>query len=178
MLAQQFDRPDRLLGGVALVQTGQDVVVDALQRTDHEQAAAGGDLLPHVGMFEHVLDLGGAVEGQRREALVQRADDRERMASAVEEVRVAKGDMAGAHRHQALDVAQNRVGLHDPDAPVVDRGNRAVAAAVHAAVAGLDVADQALLAAHGQSGVTFERRQQLARRQIKVPALKVDDTLL
>ena len=64
------------------------------------------------------------------------------------------------------------------DAPVVDRGNRAVAAAVHAAVAGLDVADQALLAIHGQSGVTFEPRQQLARRQIKAPALKVDDTLL
>ena len=100
------------------------------------------------------------------------------MASAVEEVRVTKRDMARTHVHQTLDVAQNGVGLHDPNTSVVDRWDRAVPAAVHAAVAGLHVADQALLAVHRQTGVALERRQQLARRQVEVPALKVDDGLL
>ena len=36
VLAQQFDGQHRLRGGVALVQAGQDLVVDALQRADDE----------------------------------------------------------------------------------------------------------------------------------------------
>ena len=40
------------------------------------------------------------------------------MASAVEEVRVTERDMTRAHGHQALDVAQNDIVLHDLDAPV------------------------------------------------------------
>ena len=126
-------------------------------------------------MLEHVLDLGRAVEGERREALVERAHDRERMAPAVEEVRVTERDMARAHAHQTLDVAQNGVRLHDPDAPVVDGGDRAVPAAVHAAMAGLHVPDQALLAVQRQAGVALESGQQLARRRVEVPALQVDD---
>ena len=109
---------------------------------------------------------------------MKRANDGDRMASAVEEVRVTKRDMTSAHVHQTLDVAQNRVRLHDPYAPVVDRGNRAVPAAVHAAMAGLHVADEALLGAHRQAGVALERGQQLARRRVEAPALKMDDGLL
>jgi hypothetical protein len=97
VLAQQLDRGYRFGGGVALVESFEDLVVDALQRADDEQAARGSHLRPHVGVLEHVLDLRRAVKGQLRLALVQRAHDRQRVAPAVEEVGVAEGDVASTH---------------------------------------------------------------------------------
>ena len=75
VLAQEVDREHRLGGGVALVQADEDLVVDALQRADDEQAARGGHLLPYSGALEHVLDLRRAVKGQLRETLVHAAHD-------------------------------------------------------------------------------------------------------
>src|SRR2546423_11470300 len=80
------------------------------------------------------------------------------MLHAVEEVGVAEREVASTHLDETLDVGQEDVLLHDPDAPVVDRGHRAVAAAVNAAVARLDVADQALLVAEHEAGVALQRR--------------------
>ena len=97
------------------------------------------------------------------------------MAPAVEEVGVAERDVARAHARQALDVAQDGLGLHDADAPVVDGGDRAMPAAMHAPVAGLHVPDQPLLPAHRQAGVALESGQQLARRRVEAAALQVDD---
>ena len=76
---------------------------------------------------------------------MERAHDRQRVAPAVEEIGVAERYVARAHAGQALDIAQDGVGLHDADAPVVDGGDRAMPAAMHAPVAGLDVPDQPLL---------------------------------
>ena len=126
-------------------------------------------------MLEHVLDLRCAVERQLRVALVQRAYDRQRVAPAIEEVGVAERDVACAHARQALDVAQDGLGLHDADAPVVDGGDRAMPAAMHAPMAGLHVPDQPLLPIERQTGVALESRQQLARRRVEAAALEVDD---
>src|SRR2546423_7377834 len=86
------------------------------------------------------------------------------MLHAVEEVGVAEREVASTHLDETLDVVQEDVLPHDPDAPVVDRGHRAVAAAVHAAVARLDVADQPLLVAEHEAGVALQRRGGDARR--------------
>ena len=83
--------------------------------------------------------------------------------------------MARAHARQALDVAQDGLGLHDADAPVVDGGDRAMPAAMHAPMAGLHVPDQPLLPAHRQAGVALESGQQLAGRRVEAAALQVDD---
>ena len=106
---------------------------------------------------------------------MERAHDRQRVPPAVEEVRVAERDVARSHPGQALNVAQHALRLHDPDAPVVDGGDRAMPAAMHAPVAGLHVPDQPLLPAHRQTGVAFESGQQLARRRVEAAALQVDD---
>ena len=131
-----------------------------------------------LSVLEHVLDLGRGVKGERREALVQLPHDRQRVASTVEEVRVTERDVSSAHVHQALDVAQHRVGLHDSYASVVDRRDRAVPAAVHAAVAGLHVADQALLTADRQARVMLQSGQELSRRRVKGPPGELDDRRL
>src|SRR5256714_10999384 len=77
------------------------------------------------------------------------------MLHAVEEVGVAEREVAGSHLDETLDVAQEDVLVHDPDAPVVDRGHGAVAAAANAALARLDVADQALLVAEHEAGASL-----------------------
>jgi hypothetical protein len=152
-----------------------DGVVDALQGGHDEQTAGLGQLGPNRGVLEHVLGLRRAVEGELGEALVHRADDAQRMLHTVEEVGVAERKVAGTHLDETLDVVQEDVGLHDPDAPVVDRGHRAVAAAVHAAVARLDVADQALLVAEQEAGVALQRREKLARGKLKALAAEIHD---
>src|SRR5439155_8594 len=97
------------------------------------------------------------------------------MLHAVEEVGVAEREVAGTHLDETLDVAQEDVLVHDPDAPVVDRGHRAVAAAVHAAVARLDVADQPLLVAEHEAGVALQRREELARGKLEALAAEMHD---
>ena len=104
MLAQQRDRPCGFLGRVALVEPLEDLVVDRLERGDHEQAARPGERRPQLGVAQDVLDLRRAVEGEVGEALVHRLHDAQRVAAAVEEVGVAEGDVAGAQLDEARDV--------------------------------------------------------------------------
>ena len=63
MLAQQGHRPGGLVGGVTLVEIGEDLGVERLERRDHEEAPIFAELGPDLTMLEDVLDLGRAVEG-------------------------------------------------------------------------------------------------------------------
>src|SRR6478609_1337593 len=45
------------LGRVALVEPLEDLVVDRLERGDHEQAARPGERRPQLGVAQDVLDL-------------------------------------------------------------------------------------------------------------------------
>ena len=76
------------------------------------------------------------------------------------------------------DVGEHGVCADDADAPVVDGRHRAVPAAVHAAVARLDVADEPLVAAEREVRVALERRQQVARRQLELAAAELDERLV
>ncbi len=162
---------------MALVETLQDLVVDPLEGRDDEQAARAGQLLPDALVLQDVLHLGGAVEGEIREALVHGPDDAERVAHPVEEVGVAEGDVPGADGDEAGDVGEHDVLPDDADPAVVDGRHGAVAAAVDAAVARLDVADEALLAVDREMGVALERGQEIARRQLEAPAPEMDERL-
>src|SRR5262249_20693229 len=81
---------------VVLLQDGQHPVRQRLDGRDHEHAAGGPQLGEEVAALKDVLDLGGEVEGQRGELGVQGADHLQGVARAVEEVRVAEGDVGGA----------------------------------------------------------------------------------
>ena len=104
------------------------------------------------------VDLGRAVEGHVRERSWSRRTTRERVRRAVEEVGVAEGDVAGPGRHLGGDVGHHDVLGDDADAAVVDDGHRAVAAAVEAAMARLDVTGQPPLVAERELGIALERR--------------------
>ena len=89
--------------------------------------------------------------------------DAHRVGHPVPEVRVPEGDMLGAGLDLLGDVGEHDVPLHDPEPAVVDRDDRAVAAAVPAAAAGLGVAGESGAAVgHLELRVAFEARKTAA----------------
>ena len=95
-------------------------------------------------MLQQVLDLDRDVVGQRRERRVELLEEAQRVADAVEEVRIAEGDVLGPEAHQLRDVLQHDIPLDDAQPAAVDGRDRAVEAAVSTAPARLDVAGQLL----------------------------------
>ena len=160
-----YDGSGGLLGRMAFVEPLEDLVVDALERGDDEQAAGSCQLAPDVGVLEDVLDLRRAVEGEIWEAFVHRRGDAERVTGAVEEIGVTERDVPCAALNELPDVLEDDVLLHDADSPVVDDRHRAVSALVHAAVARLDIADGSLLAVDREMRVALERGKEIAGRR-------------
>jgi len=85
--------------------------------------------------------------------VVERLDDRQRVADAVEEVRIAEGDVLRPGAHLAADVLEHDRARDDPEAAPVHRRNRAVAAQVPASAARLGGAHDPMLVADAQAGV-------------------------
>jgi hypothetical protein len=74
---------------------------------------------------------------------VQLLDDAHGVGGTIEEIGVAEGNVLCPGRHLTRDVLQYDVWLHDEEPATVDRDNRAVAAEMLAAAAGLGVAGNA-----------------------------------
>ena len=82
--------------------------------------------------------------------------------------------MARPRRHQLGDIRHHHGAPDDPDPAVVGDGHRAVPALVHAAVAGLDVPRELLLAIALQPRIALEGRQLPSARGVKLVAPQVD----
>src|SRR5438105_9605851 len=98
-------------------------------------------------ILHQVLDLDGYIVGEMRILGVQPGDNGERVADAVEKVRITEGDVLRAGLHLAPNIFQYDLLLDDPEVPVIDRNNRAVPAQVPAAAACFRVADNMRLSA-------------------------------
>ena len=94
-------------------------------------------------MLQEVLNLGGEVERERRELGARRPQDREGVARAVQEVRIAEGQMRGAGGDLVADVGQHDLARHDEEAAAVHRRDRTMPAEVQAAAARLGLAGEA-----------------------------------
>ena len=101
-----------------------------------------------------------------------------RVVDAVEEVGISEGDVARPGRDQLGHVADDGIEVDDTDAPVVDDRHGAVAAAVGAAVARLDVSDQSISTVDHQAGVALERGEQVAPGKAEARASEVDERLV
>ena len=124
MGAEQGDRPARVAGGVALGEDVENRGAQRLDRRDHEEQAERRELRPDSRVLEDVLDLGGDVEGEVREAGVDGAGGRQGVGHGVEEVGVAVAQVARAHPVELADVGEQRLAPDHPDAPVVDHRDR------------------------------------------------------
>ena len=128
---------------MALVEDLQDTVVDRFDRAGDEETAGVAQRRQVPGVLEQVLDLDDHVVGELREPPVQLLDDAHGVGGTIEEIRIAEGDVLCAGRHLTRDVLQHDVRLHDEEPAAVDRNDRAMAAEMLAAAAGLGVAGDA-----------------------------------
>ena len=124
-------------------------------------------------MPQQMLDLGGEVEGDGGTLRVQSAGHRQGLARPVEEIRIAEGDVGGARGDLLADVREDRVPGNGEEAATVDGRNRAVAAAMKAAAARLDVAHHFPPARSLEPRVLLERRQRATARPRQRLASKV-----
>src|SRR5260370_18110796 len=74
-----------------------------------------------------MLDLDCHVVGELGEPAVQQADHGERMSGAVEEIRVAEGDVLCPAGHLLGDVVDHHVRLNHAEPAALDRYDRTVA---------------------------------------------------
>src|ERR1019366_5482966 len=86
-----------------------------------------------VAVLEQVRDLDGDVVAQPWPLRVERFDNRDGVARAVEKVGVAEGDVGGAGGDLPANVLQHNLALHDAEPAAVNRDHGAVAAMVLAA---------------------------------------------
>jgi len=111
-------------------------------------------------MLQQMLDLDRHVVRDPRVRRVQPIDNAAGVRGAVEEIRIAEGDVPRARCHLVRDVGEDDSLLHDAELAVVDRHNRTVPAQMTAAAARLGVpGERARAVGVLQRGVTIERRQ-------------------
>src|SRR5689334_13879473 len=91
-------------------------------------------------MAEQVFDLYGDIIGEPGPFAMESFDDSDSVAGAVEEVRVAKGDVLRTRRDLTTDILQYDISLHNPENAAVHRDHRTVAAQMFAAARCLGVA--------------------------------------
>src|SRR5690606_19504740 len=104
-------------------------------------------------------DLDRDVEADAGELAPERLDQRQGVADAVEEVRIAEADVTRAGFDLRANVGHHHVDGNDSEAPVVDRHDRTVPAHVLAAAGTLRVADRPPLTTNLQARISRERRQ-------------------
>src|ERR1700688_689537 len=114
-----------------------------------------------------MLDFDGDVISERREVLLHPLDDAHAVGRAVEEIRIAEGDMLRPGLHLLADVGQHNVSRNHSERPVVNGHNGTMTAEVLAATARLRISGDAIRLAIEQGGVSAERRQSRPGRYLK-----------
>jgi hypothetical protein len=153
------NRAFEIRAGVPFFQESQHPVVDCFNRAGDKRTAGSVQQRQRVGVLQQVLDLDGHVVGDAGALASEALDDRLCVTDAVEEVRIAESDVAGAGGDLCACVGENDLRRDDPEAAVIDRHDRAMPAAVFAAAARLGVTGDALFTARLQAGVSRQRRQ-------------------
>src|SRR5207247_5571042 len=87
------------------------------------------------------------------------ARELERVGRAVQEVRIAEGDVPGSRRHLLADIGHDHGGGHGEEAAAVHGRDGAVTAKVQAATARLDVAHRLMTSVTLEMGIALERRE-------------------
>src|ERR1035437_1714032 len=112
-----------------------------------------------------MLDFDGDVISERREVLLHPLDDAHAVGRAVEEIRIAEGDMLRPGLHLLADVGQHNVSRNHSERPVVNGHNGTMTAEVLAAAARLRIPDNAIRLAIEQGGGAVERGQAKTERK-------------
>ena len=141
-LGAQVEGPEDVGARVALGELREYGVGERLHGRRREDPAERRELGHQRRVADQVLHLGGEVEGEVRQAGVERPRHPQGVAGAVQEVGVAEGDVGRAGPGLPNHVLDHHLDRHGEEAAAVEGGDGAVAAAVQAAARGLGVAGQ------------------------------------
>ena len=119
--AAQGNGLEKIRPRVSLLENRKDSIVQGLNRGRHERAARRSERRQQMTLLQEMFDLDGHVIGDLGVRGVESGHDPERVGWTVEEVGVAKGDMARARSDLGRDVGGDDFGLHQPELSVVDR---------------------------------------------------------
>ena len=131
---------------VALFELAKDFVVEGFDGAGDEEAIGIPEDRQVTFVDAEMLDFDGDVVRKLRKFRVQIADDRERVADAIEKIGIAEGDVPGARGDLLADIGENRLFFHDAENAIVHGDDRAMAAAMFAAAASFGVAGDAVTA--------------------------------
>ena len=90
--------------GMALLQLFEDGIAERFDCRGDEDASQPGHLADRVLVLHDVFDFGREVEGEVGELLVHPANNAQGVLDTVEEVGIAKVNVAGPHLYQLGDV--------------------------------------------------------------------------
>src|SRR3989441_2969933 len=128
-----------------------------------------------LGVAEQVFNLNRYIIGKLGKLRMQCLHQGDSMTNAVEKIRIAKGDVLGPSRDLLSDIRQDHVTLHNPETPLIDWHNRAMAAQVLTATARLGIARDALLFwPHDEARISERRGENLAVLHHQALALQGD----
>jgi hypothetical protein len=91
-------------------------------------------------MSQQVLDFDGHVVTHLRVSRVERFHDPACVHWTIEEIRIAKRNVFGAHRHLLVDIVENCLNSHNTELTVVHGNDRTVAASVFTPARGVSCA--------------------------------------
>src|SRR5256885_3397064 len=98
-----------------------------------------------LGMAQEMFNLNRHIIGKLWKFRMQCLHQRNGMANAIEKIWIAKGDVFSPSRDLLSDILQDHVTLHNPETPLIDWHNGAMAAQVLTATARLGIARDALV---------------------------------
>src|SRR6266496_642416 len=113
-------------------------------------------------MFEHVLDLDCCIESDVREFCMESTSDTQSMCGTIEEVWIAKSDMAHALCYLCTNICHYDLGRYGEETSPVDWCNRTMEAGMLAATRRFGVSCQQLFAISLQASITIRWWELLA----------------
>ena len=170
--AARVEGAEDVLALVPLVELGEHAIRERLDRRDREQRTRLAQRRKVGRVADEVLDLRGEVEGDRREARVERGGHPQRVAGPVQEVGITERDVRDALCDLAPDVVEHDLERYGEEAAAIERGDGAMAAEVQAAARRFRVAGEPLAARLREARVALRRRQPAAARDREVELLE------
>src|SRR6266700_3532613 len=123
----------------------EDAILHRLDSAGDEHTAGVAQRRQMLGVAEQVFNLNRYIIGKLGKLRMQGLHQGDSMPNAVEKIWIAKGDVLGPSRDLLSDIRQDHITLHNPETPLIDWYNGAMAAQVLTATARLGVARDALL---------------------------------
>ncbi len=143
---EQFSHSKEISASVAFLQLFKNEIVKRLNRAHNEQTTRITQFDDEFRVLEQMFDLDGHIVSELWKFIVQCLDQRNRVADAIEKIRVAKRDVFRTSSDLLPHVVEDDFPLNNSKDTVINGNDGAMAAEMFASAAGFRIPDGAVLA--------------------------------